>query len=1082
MQSIFRCGLLVSLASASVTHQNPAITGPDVLSRWLDMRSPENDTTSNLMSRSLSPEQLFGKRASEPPGEGALLCPNGECADKSCCSVDGVCGYGKGFCDTGCQSNCDATAMCGELSEGGDIPCGLNLCCSSGGWCGTTETHCVGPNKWSLCQQGYGSCSMIKPKTCGKGSGTADKRMIGYYQANNMRNRACNKVYPKDIKTDSYTHLYWAFATIDPSSYAVKLSDSEDEDNVRDFTALKGKGRNLQTWVAVGGYDFSDEDKPTHKTWAKLCADAGHRAAFIKSAAAFMDKYGFQGIDLDWEYPGEPKRGGSRADIANFVLLLKDMKTAWGNKYGISLTLAPDYWYLRYFDVAGLEPYVDHFGFMAYDLHGFWDADVKTLDPIIRGQADIREIANNTIPLAYAGVDFNKIVFGVAWYGRGYTVTNPSCNTLGCPFSGPSNPAKCTNSAGVMSLLEIQDKVKNGAKTRLLKDSAMKELVFDNQWIGYDDRETIELKREFANNYCFGGLMAWSVDFEPGTASNSGDLEPEKSKDGKCGPKNKGAICEGTSYGDCCSEYGSCGSSELHCGTGCVSGKCVKNGKSTNGRCGAGFLGATCKGTSYGDCCSAGGWCGSSDGHCGDGCQNGACKNGGGGDGDTTIIDLKNKGTQAGKTGDNGADWPQDLKDDICKYKFDQEEASEVSLTWFSSGAAYWFREWLFKNGAEKWTDKFFKDVIAGGKQGSSTFDCKDLGSTTCTGPGTTPCTTYTPPMAFYVHVQIANMFSAFHKIWAKSVNFSIQQLSSGIKDIVKEYGDPPADDRGMILNMLVGILTAGAGVGAASPGIAGTLTFFSGAFASASANSGSFSPKVTADDLENDLENAYGTVFSAVLNATNGYVEDVLSGKLPSNMQGGGLTAEDWVFTRFAMGAWLSEPLITKAMNAYVEATHKKWLEFAKTRALMTGHNGRYYSLMASRPDTVCDLQRTQASDPVGKTQKMTKDVCTNKLSGCIWHDDKCVCFGITRRVVQNPKNKYTVLTSVEVDAMKKVVDDYDAALVNNYECNNGKPSVPTQKDLSVTKPIQYPKCFIAFPTLSSKEEFGCSIPKDKW
>lgn len=38
-----------------------------------------------------------------------------------------------------------------------------------------------------------------------------------------------------------------------------------------------------------------------------------------------------------------------------------------------------DQWYLRGFDAKAMEPYVDFFGFMAYDLHGFWDADVETL-------------------------------------------------------------------------------------------------------------------------------------------------------------------------------------------------------------------------------------------------------------------------------------------------------------------------------------------------------------------------------------------------------------------------------------------------------------------------------------------------------------------------------------------------------------------------------------------------------------------------------------------------------------------------------------------------------------------------------
>ena len=289
------------------------------------------------------------------------------------------------------------------------------------------------------------------------------------------------------------------------------------------------------------------------------------------------------------------------------------------------------------------------------------------------------------------------------------------------------------------------------------------------------------------------------------------------------------------------------------------------------------------------------------------------------------MLDARQKGKEAGESGDDGSDWPQELKDNICKQKFDYEEEWEVSNAWYSSGAGTWFEEWIKKNGGDNWTDKFFKSVIAGGKQGGSTFDCKSLGSTTCTGHGTTPCTTYTLPMAFYVHVQIANMFSAFHKIWVDSINFSIQQLSGDIKDIVEEYGDPPKDDRGTILNMLVGILTAGAGIGAASSEIAGGLTFFAGAIASASANSDSFSQKVTPEDLNDDLENAYGKAFTAVLNTTTGYVENVLSGRLPDNKQDQDLT--DWVLAQFSQGQWLSEPMVTKAIDTYIEGTHKKWV-----------------------------------------------------------------------------------------------------------------------------------------------------------
>lgn len=104
-----------------------------------------------------------------------------------------------------------------------------------------------------------------------------------------------------------------------------------------------------------------------------------NRAAFIASLIDFMETYGFQGADLDWEYPVDEDRGGRSTDADNLVLLVKEMRAAFGNRFGLALTLAPDYWYLRGFKPRAMEPYVDFMGFMAYDLHGPWDTDVEAL-------------------------------------------------------------------------------------------------------------------------------------------------------------------------------------------------------------------------------------------------------------------------------------------------------------------------------------------------------------------------------------------------------------------------------------------------------------------------------------------------------------------------------------------------------------------------------------------------------------------------------------------------------------------------------------------------------------------------------
>jgi chitinase len=103
-----------------------------------------------------------------------------------------------------------------------------------------------------------------------------------------------------------------------------------------------------------------------------MVSTSASRQTFITSLLQFMKTYGFDGVDIDWEYPGAPDRGGAIVNTANFVLLLQEMREAFGSAYGISATLPSSYWYLRWFDIQGMEQYLDWFNVMTYDIHGVW--------------------------------------------------------------------------------------------------------------------------------------------------------------------------------------------------------------------------------------------------------------------------------------------------------------------------------------------------------------------------------------------------------------------------------------------------------------------------------------------------------------------------------------------------------------------------------------------------------------------------------------------------------------------------------------------------------------------------------------
>ncbi len=66
------------------------------------------------------------------------------------------------------------------------------------------------------------------------------------------------------------------------------------------FTALKSSRSGLQAWISVGGWSFTDPG-PTRSAFSDMTSSSGNRQKFITGLLDFMNHYGFEGVDLDWE-------------------------------------------------------------------------------------------------------------------------------------------------------------------------------------------------------------------------------------------------------------------------------------------------------------------------------------------------------------------------------------------------------------------------------------------------------------------------------------------------------------------------------------------------------------------------------------------------------------------------------------------------------------------------------------------------------------------------------------------------------------------------------------------------------------
>ncbi|PYI27235.1 glycoside hydrolase [Aspergillus indologenus CBS 114.80] len=433
-------------------------------------------------------------------------CKIGCCGPLDRTTGTGNCGYGSDFCGKACSADCDRKSECDpgwgrEWSVASHCP--LNVCCSKFGFCGTTSSFC-------------GDAKVLSPECNGK---SAHGRTIGYYEGWNLEH-ACGKMTPEQIPLGYYTHLNFAFAYIDPQTFHIAPMDKNTASLYKAVTGLKRKQSNLQVWIAIGGWAMNDPS-PTQFTFSDLATSQTAQDAFFESLLSFMQTNDFDGVDLDWEYPVSEDHGGRPADFANFVMLLKRLRERLnqsGRRYGISITLPASYWYLRGFDIINLEPHVDFLNMMTYDIHGTWDKTNHDDPYKAYAHTNLTEI-NRALELLWRNnINPARVNLGLGFYGRSFTMKDPQCMAPGCQFTTGGRPGECTTTAGVLSSTEIQ-KVLNanatGTRVTLYKEDAVKVLTWDkDQWVSYDDTETLKLKLELANRRCLGGTMVWAVDLD----------------------------------------------------------------------------------------------------------------------------------------------------------------------------------------------------------------------------------------------------------------------------------------------------------------------------------------------------------------------------------------------------------------------------------------------------------------------------------------------------------------------------------------------------------------------------------------
>ncbi len=270
----------------------------------------------------------------------------------------------------------------------------------------------------------------------------------------------------ENIDPFACTHLVYGFAGLDENNYTIKSLDpyNDLEENwgkgaFKRFTGLKNHNPNLVTILAIGGWN---EGATKYSEMAKT---AERRATFIQSCLEMVQKHNFDGLDLDWEYPGgRLDSPGSPDDKENFAHLLREMRVVF-DEHNLMMTAAVAAGYETIdiaYDIPALAETLDFIQVMTYDYHGYFEGpnlDIRTghnspLYPLPEeNNADHDWHGLNTeFSMQYyldGGATKDQLLLGMGTYGRGYRLIDPAVNGYMANSSGPCDAEPYTQTAGI---------------------------------------------------------------------------------------------------------------------------------------------------------------------------------------------------------------------------------------------------------------------------------------------------------------------------------------------------------------------------------------------------------------------------------------------------------------------------------------------------------------------------------------------------------------------------------------------------------------------------------------------------------
>ncbi|OIV99864.1 hypothetical protein TanjilG_26202 [Lupinus angustifolius] len=310
------------------------------------------------------------------------------------------------------------------------------------------------------------------------------------------------------INTSLFTHVYYAFLAPNATTFKLYVSNSTNTTLTNFITTFRTRIPTVTTILSIGTSNAT--------SFSLIFSNITTRATFINSTITVARAYGFDGVDLDWEFPQNSD------DTNNLASLFQEWRVAITTNAAITgkppLLLTAAVYFAVYFSISdtpwtypvtSINHNVDWVNVMSYNFHGSWNNDTGSPSGLFNPTRNI-SVVDGLKSWIGAGVKPEKLVMGMPLYGMTWQLQDPNVNGIGAPVIGPG-----PGSNGAMAYFQVIDfnKQKN-AKVIYDVDTMSVYSYSGSYWIGYDDPLTVTAKVGYAQALSLRGYFFWAAGYD----------------------------------------------------------------------------------------------------------------------------------------------------------------------------------------------------------------------------------------------------------------------------------------------------------------------------------------------------------------------------------------------------------------------------------------------------------------------------------------------------------------------------------------------------------------------------------------